>query len=84
MALDLQVQTERLLHKNPVNTKHCENCTENSAIGFSDVAISNLKLSTEPDRLSGIGAGYTLVHPLSQKKVADQFEQIARHFEHMI
>ena len=24
MAFDLQVQTERLLHKNPVSTKHCE------------------------------------------------------------
>ena len=35
--------------------------------------------------MSGTGAGYTLVHPLSQKKkVADQFEQIARHFEHMM
>ena len=96
MAFDLQVQTERLLHKNPVSTKHCElwtvntkhcekNWTEKSAICFSDVAISNLKLSAEQDGLSGTGAGYTLVHPLSQKKkVEDQFEQIARHLEHMM
>ena len=50
-----------------VNTKHCQPWTENSANCFSDVAISNLKLSAEQDRLSGIGAGYTLVQPPSQK-----------------
>ena len=77
MAFDLQIQTVRLLHKNPADTKHCEPWTRNTAnreqtaLQFvsSDVAISNLKLSAEQDRLSGNGAGYTLVQRKSSRPV---------------
>ena len=77
-----------------VNTKHCEPWTENSAICSSDIAISNLTLSAEQDRLSGIGAGYTLVHPLSPIAPSISFplrsacsatrprHSIPKHFEH--